>query len=186
MTPTHLQSSLGQLSVRSATGWRDFPIERQLMSNWCWAASTLSLCRFYSDLNVPGQRQFVASLLHIPACAAPVSRPACNQTFNLGDAIRQAGHLHGDPVDGPLLPQNLVHVLSSFGPVSCQMDIPGIGGHAVVIVDAKTDEGQNVFLRVADPADGSMLITTFRDFRNNYRGTNGRWIRSYMTSAKTI
>jgi hypothetical protein len=157
----------------------EFPIEQQLMKKWCWAACTVSIRRFYASDSSFTQQQLAAKLLKIPACVSPKPLPPCNKPFDLGIALDSVGHLL-DPVESPLAPNKLAATVQTGRPVGCQMQIPGIGGHAVIVISAKTI-GNTLFLRVADPADGSINTMSFSSLRNNYRDLGGRWTRSYFT-----
>ena len=158
----------------------EFPIERQRMSNWCWAACTVSVCTFYERTQTFSQQKLVASVLDMPVCASIRPFPACNKTFDFGRALQRVGHLSGDAIESPLTPQDLANGLRR-GPVGCQMEIPQIGGHAVIVISGKLNTSGALLLRVADPSDGSILSMSFSALRNNFRGLDGRWVRSYFT-----
>ncbi|HMH33186.1 MAG TPA: papain-like cysteine protease family protein [Puia sp.] len=179
-----IQDIGGSMSVSSGMDSfaNNYPVERQKMSNWCWAASTVSLCRYYGEGGPLTQQQFVAAMLNMPICSNPFPNPACNKMFDFGIALSKVGHLYLDPLEGPLSSQDLANALRS-GPVGCQMLIPGVGGHAVVAVDARADEAGSLFIRVADPGDGTVIVTPYAQLRNNYRGMNGHWVRSYRTKS---
>ncbi len=159
----------------------DFPIEQQRLSNWCWAACAVSISTFYEGMKIMTQSDLVASILKIPACATGKPIPACNKTLDLEIVLDRIRHLDGDPVEVPLSADNLNASLKRGKPVGCQMDIPGIGGHAVIVVGGRFDSMGRLFVRVADPSDGSINSMSFVSLRNNYRSTGGRWIRSYFT-----
>ena len=159
----------------------EFSIEKQQMSNWCWAACTVSIHRFYEKDPAFSQRQLVAKVLQMPICTKPKPLPPCNKTFDFGKALHALGHLFGNSIDSPLLPLELNSELESGRPVGCQMDIPQIGGHVVIVISGKQDNSGNLFLQVADPSDASILGMSFSALRNNFRGIGGRWVRSYFT-----
>ena len=157
-----------------------FTIERQLMSNWCWAASTVAICKYYNR-SAFSQQQIVAKVLNRPICVGPLN-PFCNVAADLGVALKMTGHLFGDPFEGPLEPNQLLSALQNRRVVGCQMLIPDLGGHVVVLVGAKNDAQGNLFVQVADPSDGTQPFMPFTQFRNNFRATGGRWVRTYYTS----
>jgi len=158
-----------------------FSIEKQQMSNWCWAACTVSIHKFYEKNTAFSQRQLVSKVLQMPICTTPKPLPPCNKTFDFGKALNTVGHLFGNSIDNPLLPDELDKELQAGRPVGCQMDIPQIGGHAVIVISGTTDTSGTLFLRVADPSDASILSMSFSMLRNNFRGIGGRWVRSYFT-----
>ncbi|MCR8557261.1 hypothetical protein KXD93_06395 [Mucilaginibacter sp. BJC16-A38] len=158
----------------------DFPIQQQQMSQWCWAACTAAICAFYQDSPVPTQPELEATLNHKPSCAFGPLTDFCNDTCNLADALTEVGHLN-QAYDDVLPVDTVVNELAAQKPVCCQMDIPGIGGHVVIIVDARQSNSQ-VMLQVADPANGQIIPMLYEELRDNYRGGGGTWNRSYTTN----
>src|SRR6266498_5383914 len=154
----------------------EFPIEQQRMSNWCWAACAVSVCTFYERRQPFSQQQLVAKVLDMPACVSIRPFPACNKTFDFGQALHRVGHLSGDPIENPLSPGDLAAALRAGRPVGCQMEIPQIGGHVVIVISGRMDTFGVLVLRVADPSDGSILSMSFSALRNNFRGLDGRWV----------
>lgn len=159
----------------------EFPIERQRMSNWCWAACTTAISSFYEGGHTFTQQQLVASILNQPLCRSINPSSSCNKKVDFGFALEKVGHLSGDVVEDPLSSVELITALRRGTPVGCQLDIPQIGGHAVVAILGKLDTSGILFVRVADPSDGSILTMSFSSLRNNFRSTGGRWVRSYFT-----
>jgi len=157
-------------------------IQRQRFSNWCWAASTLFVCDCYDTHDNLNQPKLVARVLNIPACASEFPSPACNRTHDLGDAFERVDHLQNS-INQPLSPTELINRFNNGeGPIGCQMILPETGGgHAVVMIDAIRNSVGRFFVKVGDPADGSILTIPYEVFRNNYRGHGGYWIRSYTT-----
>ena len=158
-----------------------FPIERQILSNWCWAACTVSLARFYEGRSRFSQGELVADILNSPACASPLPFPACNQTRDFGDALNRVGHLAAPEVPQPLAPDVLLHILGQGRPVGCQIYFEDAGGHAVIVIGAIADPQRGLLVRVADPGDASILLMSYARFRDSYRGRPGKWVRSYFT-----
>jgi len=157
-------------------------VQKQRFTNWCWAAATVYVCSIYKTHPGLTQAQLAASVLQLPACASGFPYPICNQTCDLSMALQKVGHLHTAPVNSPLTAQQLVNIFTTGPrPLGCQINLPGIGGHAVVISNIITDHTGRLFLKVADPFDGAMLTMPYEHFRNDYRGHKGNWIRSYYT-----
>jgi hypothetical protein len=162
--------------------YTEFPIERQLMTNWCWAACTQSVCEYYGTNQGITQKRLVAIALKLPICNTPRYFPACNKTYDFGTSLDYVGHLDGDPVESSLAEDN-VSAAVRHGVIGCQMEIPRIGGHAVLIISARRDSTGTLFLHIADPSDASILTMRYQQFRNDFRGTGGRWIRTYFIKA---
>ena len=158
----------------------DFPVQQQQMTLWCWAACTSAICAFYDDNPVPTQPELEASLNNKPVCAYGPLTDFCNDTCDLEAALTQVGHLR-QRYDDVLLPAVVLSELAAQRPVCCQMDIPEVGNHVVIIVAAQQNNSQ-VMLQIADPANGQIIPVFYEDFRDNYRGGGGIWTRSYTTN----
>ncbi len=174
-------ASVGTMAGPAGFIPRTFPVQRQLLSNWCWAASTLGISLYYHKPPPFTQQQFVAQALNQPICGMAAPNPYCNQTFDFGQALKTVGHLKTPAIPNPLLPNDLYNALQQ-APVGCQMILPTLGGHAVVVVDGYYDGGGQLIVRVADPMDGTIVVMPFDQFRNNFRKTGGYWARTYLTS----
>jgi hypothetical protein len=159
-----------------------FPIERQMMPFWCWAASTVSLCRFYKNDDTITQQQFASKMLGLPICNLLRPNPGiCNRTFDYGDAINAAGLLAGDPIDRSLDPVEIMREMDNNHPIGCLMNIPDVGGHAVILCEGRQDSDGNLYVRIADPFDASLRMMPYQEFRNNYRQVGGQWSWTYLT-----
>jgi hypothetical protein len=159
----------------------NFPVQQQLMSNWCWAASTVAICAFYNDGNTPGQRQLVAQVTGKPIAEAGPLLPFFNDTADLGAVLQSSGHLD-QSFDNVLDPETLQSYLQKNNPVGCQLYLPDLGaGHCVVITSCYNDAQGNLLLKVADPMDGSLLDVLYDDLVNNFRNNGGTWQRTYTT-----
>lgn len=157
-----------------------FPIEKQIMSNWCWAAITASVCRYYNGPNL-NQKQIVAIITGKAICATSPPIPFCNETADIGVAFKSVNHLE-TPINSSLSPTDIVKFLTNGQVIGCQIYLPALGGgHAVIIYGAFADSNDRLILRVADPADSTLLIMPYQQFRTNYKNSGGQWIRSYIT-----
>jgi hypothetical protein len=165
----------------TSVGSDSFPVELQEMSNWCWAASASALSNFYNSSGQSMQRQIVAGVLQLAACGGGMLSAACNETADFTDVLNFVSHLQSPALDATLDIGTLIAQLSTNNPVGCQMNIPGIGGHIVVVVAATQGSSGNLFVTVADPADGTLPVMTFDQLRTNYRGNGGQWVRTYLT-----
>lgn len=157
------------------------PIQRQMRSKWCWAACTVYVCTLYRSHPGITQGNFVARALNRPICQTNFPHPECNTMFDIGAAFNLVGHLAGTPIEGTLSPQELTDRFRQGGrPIGCQIRFPTLG-HAVVIVDIRTDPAGRLFLVIADPGSGAINTVPYEMFRTNYLSMGGRWIRTYLT-----
>lgn len=179
LTSSNLLSSISLANPGLAAN-AVFNIERQMMSKWCWAACTVSICKYYNSPQI-SQKQLVAQVNNKPFCATGPLIPFCNDPADLGDALRAVGHLSAS-FESQLSEGTMVDSLNARQPVGCQLYLPYLGGGHAVIVYAcyRSSDGSYIF-RVADPADGALLIMRYQEIQSNYRGSTGRWLRSYTT-----
>jgi hypothetical protein len=157
------------------------PIQPQLRSKWCWAASTLYICELYQTHPGLSQGSLVSEVLRRPICQTNFPDPNCNVMVDLATSLDFVGHLDGDPIEDKLSQQDIIRIFSARGePIGCQVQFEDFG-HAVVIADARRDSAGTLFLYVADPGTGSINTVTYPEFSNDYLQRGGRWIRTYLT-----
>jgi hypothetical protein len=157
-----------------------FQIDPQSMTNWCWASVSVAICNFYDDQNQRNQQQMVAFITGNEICQTGTFE-ICNVTYDLDAALNKLQHLN-NMYDNPLTPDQLIACINNGQqPVACQMSLPGIGGHTVVIVNAYTGPDGQFMVQAADPKDGSINTMTYDQFLNNFKGSGGSWERSYST-----
>ena len=156
-----------KFKIGIATGVvQNFLIEKQIMSNWCWAAATVSICRHYGNATF-NQKQIVASITGKQICATSPPIGYCNDKADLGIALNRAGRLENS-FTSALPAAEVVKYNTNNRPIVCQLYLPALGGgHAVIIYGSFTDLAGNLMLEVADPADGNLLITPYNQFINN-------------------
>jgi hypothetical protein len=170
------------VAANLSVGAADFPVEAQQMSNWCWAASASALTNFYNNAAGPStQPQIVAQVLEMDVCASGLPTDDCNKMADFSVVLTDIHHLQAPMVDDILEQQKLIDQLTNNNPVGCQMNIPGIGGHIVLVVAATTDGQGTLFVTVADPADGTLPVMTYAQLSTDFRGHGGQWVRSYLT-----
>ena len=175
---TPLAYSAAQPALAGGTG--SFPIEKQIMSNWCWVCCTLAVCRFYGT-PIADQYHLVATITGIPRCAVPPPVAVCNIAVNLADPLKYYGHLNQEQDAALSESDTLSYVSDGRVPIGCQLLLPNIGGHAVVIYNGYRSASGQLVLNIADPADGALLTMTYAQLLSNYRNSGGNWIRSYIT-----
>ena len=175
-TPAAFSSA--QPGLSGSTG--SFPIEQQIMSNWCWACCTVAICQFYNT-PVADQYHVVSAITGIPRCAVPPPVAICNTAVDLAVALTHYGRLGREQDTALNETDTLSYVGNGRTPVGCQLNLPNIGGHAVVIYNGYRSASGQLVLNVADPADGALLTMTYSQLLGNYRNSGGNWIRSYIT-----
>ncbi|WP_160710861.1 papain-like cysteine protease family protein [Chitinophaga solisilvae] len=162
---------------------REFKIEQQQMSFWCWSAASCAVYAWYHSDQAWTQKKLAAAVLNMPVCNTNAPLPLllpCNQKADMADSLRQINCLAGDPGE-VLSKEQLIQELDRQQPVCCQIWLEDIGGHIVVIHSYQLQDNGELFLLIADPADGCDRRMEYSQFKTNYRRAGGRWIRTYLT-----
>jgi hypothetical protein len=141
----------------------DFRIQRQVLSNWCWAATVASIADFYNDPSYGSQCKLVSRLTNLGDCCESVKRDGensvCNQAHDLGGALWDCNHGVRVNPDPPKW-DKIVAEIEKERPAACNVLWEGGGAHAMVI-SGYTDEGM---LQIADPEKPGTHVSINRDF----------------------
>lgn len=157
----------------------DFTMQRQLASNWCWAATANSVSHYYWFLSRWTQCKIVnAELGRTDACTTPTPAGA-NVPWYLDKALART--------------DNFVAVHSgqaTFAQIRAEIDAGrvmgarigwnGGGGHFVAICGYSIWFGQE-FVDIDDPIYGKSHLA-LADFATNYQGS-GTWTHYYITKS---
>jgi len=150
-----------------------FHMEHQLQTQWCWAAVTASVAKYYS-LSTWTQCRVVNTVLVLNVCCANATM--CNKPSRLDLALGAVKALAPNGyVATNLLWSVLVAELEANRPVGVRINWSDNSGHFLVI-DGYTDTGM---VEVEDPWYGHSSVP-FTQFLTAYLGT-GRWSHSYKT-----
>lgn len=152
----------------------DFVCERQVQSNWCWAAVAVSIARYYrADSHWTQCALASAELGPAVCCSSPAP---CNTPWYLDSALGRVGHADGGAAPGVLTLAELASELGAGQPVAVRIGYFGGGGHFVVVEGADLDEEM---LDVEDPNDGPVHLS-YAALRDEYLGA-GAWTHTYRT-----
>lgn len=170
----------------------DFSIDSQECSEWCWAAVTSAIGRFYQDAACPKLQCGVVNevlMLGQDCCTDCDCKndpfDACNQPQNLGVSLG-AYHLGRDGINGVagLNFSDIQSEIDSVHPiaVSITLNDPAASGHAVVIYGYADDEK----IMIADPMHADTIITaSFQDLiTGTDSGLHGQWQAGFRTKRR--
>jgi hypothetical protein len=165
-----------------------FEVEKQKRGNWCWAAVTNSLLRFFNSDHELTQCDIVKECFSLAKgyetetdCCQHARRQECNRTFKLVDALDIVGLLFSR-CNYALSLDEIRDQINRGVPVGVRIGWRGGGGHFVVItaVGPPDPKGDNhTWVRVADPKDPAAAFITYRALKNRYKG-EGKWTHSYL------
>lgn len=141
-------------------------LQRQVHSNWCWAALAASLRDFYG--RAPLRQEDIAAALRVDG----------DSSARLDDALQAAGcYSHWSP--GRPTFERIAHEIAAGRPVCLCIDWLGGGSHYVVISGYDRERRE---LCVGDSMHGPS-VQPFDTFPGLYRVTGGIWRGTYWTAA---
>src|SRR5262245_25172552 len=157
---------------------RNFDMELQTQSNWCWAATAKSVSHYYWWFS-PWVQCTVANaeLNRNDACNTPVPA-AANVPWYLDKALTRTNNFVS--WSGPATFQQVRDEIDAGRPVGARIGWSGNGGHFMVIYGYSVIAGTTYF-DIDDPIYGKTHLTV-NDFSTNYQGS-GTWTHTYFTKS---
>lgn len=150
-------------------------MQRQAQSNWCWAATAVSVDQHYPPSGGWTQCSLANSQLTRNDCCPPGSSGACNKASRLEDALGNVGHF-SRPVHGIVSADDLRQQLGADHPVGVRIGWRGgNNGHFVVVSACLADDT----VRIEDPHHGTRHMP-YSKLETAYPG-NGAWTNTYYT-----
>lgn len=153
-----------------------FDMELQTQSNWCWAATSKSVSKFYSSLSPWTQCKVASEELDKTCCDSPVPS-ACNIPWYLDRALTRT-HNFVSYQSGTITWDQIKQELENGLVVGARIGWNGGGGHFMVIYGVSKSMGLE-FLHIDDPIYGKST-QTYNQFATNYQGS-GTWTHTYFT-----
>ena len=176
---------LGPMAVRAVAAEAqshnlDFRMQRQLHSNWCWAAVATSVAMFYNPKSKWTQCRVANRNLKRRSCCGKRGRK-CNKIGHLQDSLKLVGHHETPPfLKGRIPFRRAQQEIDAGRPIGVRTQWRGGEvGHFITIVGYNT--GLEM-LTVEDPTYGKTHVH-YRVFCRDYRGS-GKWTHSYCTKGE--
>ena len=169
-----------------------FKMQRQLQSDWCWAAMTASIVRHFDPdspwcqcklaTKVTQSRKASAKASAKECCSHPYTKDlarACNQPQFLDRALRLVGRLAGPPTAGPLTFSQIQKEILAGRPVCVRIGwARATVGHFTLIYGYTKSKRGEYWLYVEDPLYGNSTWL-YSEFCRNYQYADGRWSHTY-------
>lgn len=183
--PLFVSGALGALPVDVNLRFR---IQRQQQSQWCWAAVSSSIRRYYQPASTLSQVDLVNQRRGRTDCgqAGPGADGArCNIPDNTSAVIDGLGHL-AQMQNNSVPYANLRSELAAGRPIFIRIEWDGGGRHATVA--AGVEDGEFVIIcdpgpaSAADATQGTTAVVAYDDLLSDYRGS-GNWIGTGYTKA---
>jgi hypothetical protein len=153
----------------------EFTVERQCQSEWCWAAVSASVARFYLAASPWTQCTVVNTELGQKTCCTDGATPTCNQPHVLESALALVKHLDRD-FAGPLTFPDIAGEIDAGRPVGLCIDWTGGGGHFVTVAGY---DPKGEMIEIEDPLFGTSEVP-LSSFPARYQG-GGTWSWTYLT-----
>jgi hypothetical protein len=158
-----------------------FFMERQLQSEWCWAAVGTSVGNYYRRQQAFTQCRVATGVLRrywpqINCCGGASGQ--CNRPGSLDEPLMFVGHYRSRH-DNRVPFNSVVGEIAGGRPFGVRIVWQGGGGHFVVIGGWSLSPANVAFVDVFDPLF-SFVQLPVSQFANAYRGA-GRWANSYYT-----
>jgi hypothetical protein len=164
-------------------------MERQKMSEWCWAAVSVSIDRFFRPDSTHTQCEIAGAALDVQCCdnGKPAQRERCNIPIAIYPVLGRL-HLLAAAMRGPLGFSRVKKEIGAGHPICVlikwldKQGKPGDRGHFIAINGYRVTPSGTQFLSIADPYFGASEIDylQFRDPQGGYRDGRGVWIASFL------
>jgi papain like cysteine protease AvrRpt2 len=156
-----------------------FTMQTQDFSEWCWAATSSSVCAFYNRPPLMTQCQIASACLNLACCVDPAPPPPwpCNAPYYLDQALTQTGNLAAPATNGALPFASVTTEIDAGRPVGCHISWSGGGGHfnAIYGYDAANQD-----VDLGDPYYGNQTLP-YATLVSSYQNL-GAWDYSYLTN----
>ncbi|MFF5710566.1 MULTISPECIES: papain-like cysteine protease family protein [Streptomyces] len=160
-----------------------FFMHPQEQTNWCWAATAMSVSHFYDAASPWIQCILADDEFGSTDCCADGSTPACNRPWYLFSALKRVGH-NGQVEEG--VASALEFEIAARRPVVTKIvwsgggsHFPLISGYADIVVSLNPFTLER-YLYIQDPWYGQSFIP-YNTFRMSYQGV-GKWTVTFYTT----
>jgi hypothetical protein len=173
--PIIISGTNGSAYAASGQDISQFQMQPQQESNWCWAAVSVSVERYFVPQSTLTQCQVAGKLLGHNDCC--LGSAACNQPAFLEDALADAGR--PAVIKPPLAFADVRQQIDAGKPVCARIAWDGgTRGHFVVICGYQQLPTGEQLVEVADPFYAGSKVD-FNEFATSYQGS-GQWTDAYL------
>ena len=160
------------------SGFLSYVTQPQLQANWCWAAVSSGVARYYDAATRWTQCRIAEAELG-RECCGPEAEGACNIPWFLNRALTRVGHLDRWAA-GPVTFAEIVQSIDARDPLCVRIAWVQGGAHFVALYGygEGTGAGDPTVVSVSDPRYGNSDVP-YSEFRDRYRET-GEWTHAYL------
>ena len=151
-----------------------FAMQKQEQGNWCWAATSVSVARFYGNTTWTQCAMANAELSRTDCCGSGAAG-ACNVYGTLDTSLNRTGHfvsINGGTATFDQVEQQMV----ANRPLGIRIAWSGGGAHFVAATGTE-DDGS---VWVSDCGSGTVSLVAYDTLRTTYNGS-GSWTHTYYT-----
>jgi hypothetical protein len=152
-----------------------FIMQRQEQTQWCWAATSISVSRYFNSSSRWTQCTMVNQSFNMTDCCVNGSSPGCNQPWFLDEALRISRNFHDIEPRRAGLPETTAEI-DADRPLCLRIGWNTGGGHFVAIYGYS-----GTMINIGDPWWGNSAID-FNNFPEQYQ-TGGNWTHTYWVVA---
>jgi hypothetical protein len=159
----------------------DFTMQRQEQTQWCWAATSVSVAAHYDPRGRWSQCGMVNAEKGLDICCREGASTACNEPNVLDSPLTRADVLdHKEPA--PASFDAIRREIDAGRPLAWRIRWDGGGGHFAVIEGYQ--RAGEPWVAIEDPHWGATDVPVSMLTGGTYQGT-GRWTHTYFTRAPT-
>lgn len=169
----------GQAQFAGEPVWRfNFVMQNQLQTQWCWAAVSASVSRFYDGGSSWTQCSLANQQLAQATCCQDGSTSGCNQPWYLDRGLQAVGRY--DSISGGLTSRSTFkNVIPQNRPIGLRIQWPNGTGHFIIVHGYMEYFDGDMGFNIKDPYYGDSYL--FYDaLRTNYQNT-GAVTHTYYT-----
>jgi len=163
-------------------------VEHQKMSEWCWAAVSVSVNRLFRPQSTHTQCEIAGMALGHKCCSA--NAPACNSPHELHPVLGTLHLLAHQPIVKPIPFDQVQKEIDAGRPVCVLIrwlnsDGQQNGrGHFITIRGYRVTPAQKQFVSIGDPLYGSseVVYAEFANPKGGYRDGNGLWFATFLVA----
>lgn len=156
----------------------NFAEQHQQQTQWCWAATSVSINAYYDLATAWTQCSLVNAEYGLNNCCGQAGSGAdCNKPWYPDLALKRMGNLN-QYLNRALTLVEIGTEMGKSAPFGVGTYWAGGGGHAVVVRGRFVSNGVE-YVSVADPWDGDSDVT-YDNFKNRYKDS-GTWRTTYTT-----
>ncbi|MCX6624929.1 MAG: C39 family peptidase [Acidobacteria bacterium] len=169
-------------------------MQRQEKSEWCWAAVSVSVDRFFRPNSRHTQCDIAGAALGRSCCdgARPAPSDSCNTPHALHPVLGRFHLLAADPIVKPLTFNQVRTEIDAGRPVCVLIKwLDNNGqvtdrGHFIALDGYRVTPAQKMFVSITDPMYGSSETSfdQFVDRKGGYRDGRGVWFASFLVANK--